>query len=122
MPAIEVSGLAQKAALWVSRDIADDHGEPTVSAAIEINARWEKRTYEAITSDATPVAITGAIMVDRSIPEGSIMRLGELSSVPSPPDYLVQVVSCDEVPDVKGREYQRTVTVRKWKDSLPTIV
>jgi hypothetical protein len=121
MPGIEVSGLDQKAALWVSRNISDDHGEPTVSAGVEINVRWEKKTYEAITSDATPVAITGVIHVDRVIPEDSIMRLGTLASVPSPPDYLVQVVSYDEVPDVKGREYQRTVTVRKWKDDLPAI-
>lgn len=122
MPAIEVSGLDQKAALWASRNISDSHGEPTVSAAVEINARWEKRTFESIMDDATPVAITGVIHVDREIPEGSIMWLGELADVPDPPTKLVSVVSYDEIPDVKSREYQRTVTVRKWKDALPTIV
>lgn len=120
MPAVEVSGLDQKAALWVKSG-SDDHGDPTVSAGIEIDVRWERRTFEAITSDATPVAITGVIMVDRAIAENSIMRLGTLVSVPDPPTYLVEVVSYDEVWDVKGRECQRTVTVRKWKDALPTI-
>lgn len=122
MPNVEVMNLLQKAVLW-ERSAVDRYGEPTVSDPVEIDVRWEEGLQETIDAEGTPVAASGTVDVDQDIPVGSILWLGELADLPDPvTSGLVEVVSSDKVPDIKGRVYARSVTVRKWRASLPTIV
>jgi hypothetical protein len=121
MATIETKCLKQKAVLWALSDY-DRYGEPTVSAPIEISVRWEQNLSQSIDDNATPIAVNGTIFVDRVIPEGSILRLGnKVSLPPTVTTGLMEVVSTTDIPDLKGRVNQRTVTTRKWRGSLPTI-
>jgi hypothetical protein len=121
MPSIEIVGLSQKAVLWALSSY-DKRGEPTVITAAEIDVRWEWSKRVVMSKDGTPIALSAEVMVDRVIAPGSIMWLGELTAVPSPPTNLHEVVGYDETPDIKNREYQRNVSLTKWRDVLPTIV
>lgn len=118
---IETASLNQKAVLW-QRTSFDRNGEPRVSAPVEIKARWEEGLLESIDEEATPIAINGTVDVDRDIKSGSIMWLGKLRDLPSPvTEGLVQVVGFEKIPDIKGRVFARSVTVKKWRNKLPTV-
>ena len=115
--------LKQRAVLWafVSHD---QYGEVKVSdTPVEIRCQWDQTTQESVNSEATPIATTASIPVDRDITEGSLLRLGKLADLPSPvEDGLVEVVTFIKTPDVKARKFYREVGVREFKDALPTQV
>ena len=117
--------LKQDAVLWAVKtgtDI-DADGNSKVSAAEGIKVRWERSVQEAVTSDATTTAISSTVFVDRVVNEGSILWLGSIKTIPSTPTPLLEVVNYSEIPDLKGRRFTRTVTLRAWgRDTLPTIV
>lgn len=121
MTTVEECGLNRPAVLWAFSKY-DSHGEPKVVAGVEIMTNWEKSRRQLMGDDDAPIATDAIVMVDRVIAEGSIMRLGELADVPTPPDNLYEVVASDEVGDVKGREFQRNVTLQRWKKPMPVIV
>lgn len=117
----ETKYLTEKAVLWV-RTTFDEAGEPVVAEPIEIDVRWEADRREIIGPNDTPIAVTAVVMVDRNIPEGSMMWLGELADLPAEvTEGIQEVVAYSEVPDVKGREFQRTVMLAKYKGQLPTV-
>lgn len=122
MPSLEVEGLRQKAVLWPLAAY-DKHGDQKVNSPVEIDARWESGLREQINDNDRPIAINATIMVDRDIAIGSLLWLGELDELPDSgsPTGLVEVVNFDKIPDTKARKFQRTVTVKKWKQDLPDI-
>lgn len=99
----------------------DSHGEPTVIDPVEIDTHWESGLRERMGENDNPIAISGTILVDRDIALNSILWLGELVDLPASPTNLVEVVDFDKIPDDKGRKFQRTVFVKKWKEDLPTV-
>ncbi len=111
----------QKAVLWVFAGY-DGHGDVTVSAATEIDVRWEERRREVLDANGNSIAIDATVVVGQEIAVGSVLWLGALADVASPPVNLKQVVVYDSIPDVKGQEFRRTVGLVKYSDSLPTIV
>lgn len=121
MPPIETIGCIKKAVLW-SFSGRDKYGQPVVSAAEEINVRWEPSRREILGEQSQPIATDVDVMVEQEITLGSIMRKGFLADVPSPADNLYEVIAYDETDDIKGVEVQRNVTLRRWKDGLPSIV
>lgn len=124
MGRVEDLGLKQKAVLW-TRAGYDKHGEIKVNAAVEIDVRWERALSQRMSEDDTPIAITATIDVDRDIAVGSLLWLGnkiDLPAVIANITNLVQVIGFDSIPDIKGRVFQRSVTVKKWRDRLPPIV
>lgn len=123
MPAIETEGANQFAVLW-AYSAPDSHGQPTVEAAVEIAARWEWGQRQVMTAESTPITCDASVMVDQEIAMGSLLWQGELADLPDPVEDVVlyEVVGKDTTPDVKGRSFQRNVFVRKWRESLPTIV
>lgn len=122
MPRIEKRLLNQKAVLW-PRVGTDRNGEPTVGSPLEINVRWEEDFRGSVDSQGTPIAVNGTIDVDRDITAGSILWLGELSDLPSPVTTgLMEALTMDRIPDIKGRFFARSVTVKEWRAALPTVV
>jgi len=117
----ETAGRKQKATLWAVAG-RDREGRPTVSAGVEILVRWEKATEEIISDEALSLVASDVLMTDQEIAEGSIIWKGALADVPDPPTDLREVISNEEIPDVKGRSYQRTVVLGKYANALPTIV
>lgn len=118
MTVIETSGCLQDAVLWPFLK-HDSNGEPVVSDPVEILVRWEHTVMQALNNESGSIVVTAAVMVDLAIAPGSIMRLGTLDSVPDPPNKLVEVVDFVETPDVKARNFQRSVIVRRWERGLP---
>jgi hypothetical protein len=122
VPALEIVNLRQRAVFWATSG-KSRYGEPTVASPVEIRVRWEEGISESIDDSATPIAVNATVDVDRDVAAGSILRLGKLTDLPSPvTDGLMEVISFEATPDIKCRRYQRSVTVRRWRSSLPTVV
>lgn len=117
---LEEEGLTEKAAVWELSHF-NAHGNPVVLAAVEIDSRWEIRRRSSINDIGEAIATHAEVMVDRELKLNSLIRRGELADVPSPPDNLYEVIDYWEVPDVKGEEIQRNVTLKRWKKAAPTI-
>lgn len=113
----------QYAVLW-ARTGWDGNGEPKVAPAREIKVRWEFTQREVIGDDGTPIAVDATVDVGEDIPTGSIMWLGRLADLPDGKEFdqpLLQVITADKIPDIKGRQFARSVTLSKWRRTLPTI-
>lgn len=122
MPTLETSSLHQKAVLWTASGL-DDESVVTLNAKIEIDIRTEKRRKESTDAQANPIATVLTVWVDREIAIGSILWIGTLEAwnALSPKSNLKQVIMYEEIPDIKGREIERIVTLQKFGDTLPAL-
>ena len=118
MPAIETSDLHQKAVLWTTSGF-DDYGDPTIGSPVELNVRWETGQKESLDSQGNTIALDSIAVVDQAVAVGSVMWLGALADVPSPATDLRSVVGYSEIPDLKNREFRRTVSLMKLSNELP---
>lgn len=122
MPSVETGDLTQKAVLWALSSY-DEHGEPTVKAAIEIDVRWEEAQSQSIDPDGNTVAISAVVMVDRDIEPNSEMWQGELEKyndlAAAPTRY--RVVGFEKAPDVKGRSHFRRVLLTRIGKRTPNL-
>lgn len=113
--------LKQKAVLWAYYD-TDGNGEPRVSDPVEIDCRWEDITSQMLSENGEPVQIEAEVFVDQAIAVRSVIWKGSLEDLPSTPTALKEVYAYVEVPDIKGRKFDRLVLVRRFRESLPTVV
>ena len=120
MPPPEVQNLNQRAALWVASTL-DRHGRFTLLSVVEIAVRWEGGEQEGGRPQSTSAPEDVTAFVDRVITIGSIMRYGTVAALPTSPDKLFKVTGYTGMPDIKGRIYQRSVTLTKYGDTLPTV-
>lgn len=124
MPEQELSHRFQKAVLW-ERGYYDAYGQPTAKDPVEIDVRWEDNQSESLDQQGNTVVLDASVTVDRKIAPGSLMWLGSLADLPFGTDLgdetekLMQVVTCNEVPDIKGRVTWREVGLKRYTDSLP---
>ena len=110
----------QKAVLWTFAGY-DGHGEVKVSAAAEIDVRWEEGNNEMRGPDGHNVAVDATVVVGQEIDVGSILWLGAIADVATPPVSLKQVVAKKSTPDDKGRHYRRALGLMKYSNELPTL-
>lgn len=123
MPDIETACRNQRAVLWMASATAvSDDGKRKVAAAVEIKVRWENRREETTDSQGQAVSVTAEVVVDRDVIVGSILWLGALDDIASPPVNLQKVVAFDKIPDVKGTKYRRTVRLTRHHNTLPPLV
>lgn len=114
MPPMETVNLYELAVLWEPTGL-DQFGQPTVAVAasgVEICVRWEEKLNEEVGPESTPVSTPDVVFVDRVIAIGSQIRRGAKADLPSTLDELREVIDYSEIPDVKGRNRQRTITLR----------
>lgn len=124
MPAQETTHRFQKAVLWTAVTTgvkSSDYGEHKVNAKIQILVRWEERRREAIDPNGNTIAVDIVAVVNQDIPVGSIMWLGDIDDVAIPPVDLKEVVTFNKIPDIKGRNYRRTVGLIRYSNELPTL-
>jgi hypothetical protein len=122
MPPIETSYLKQKAVLWaVIAAGFDTDGRQTVSAAVEINVRWERTGRQILGPQGGTITEDSLVVVDRDIDEYSIMWLGKKVDLPSTLSNLREVIIFRSTPDLRGRRFRRTVSLIKHSNTLPTI-
>ena len=118
MAVLETTALHQKAVLYTANGF-DDYGEPKVDAAVEIDVRWEIGKHEGISPTGAPIALDSTVVVDREIAIGSAIWLRALADLPSPVTNLRTVIDYAEIPDIKGRQVYRTVSLMKLSDEIP---
>jgi len=110
--------LPQKAVVWEFTGNYDGNGNPTVSTTpIEVCARWERTKSQQDGPDGQPISIVAIVDVDRYVAPNSRIRQGCLANLPTPLDNLREVVSVDEVPDIKAIETQYSLNVRVWNSN-----
>lgn len=100
----------------------DEYGAPTVSTPVELTVRWEQGLSQQIQTAAAPTSVDATVWVDRDIEVGSMFRLSALVDVPGTADEILEVVDFQKIPDIKGREFERVVLLRKYMELLPTVV
>src|SRR5579872_2190737 len=104
MPAFETRDRYQATALWV-RTGSNQHGQDVVSPTPQtIRSRWVDSSNRVMTPEGNEYATQATVTTNLTIPMGSIMWLGALSS-PSqvPTSGLFQVVDVSITPDIKNR-------------------
>lgn len=127
MPPLETTSLIHKAVLWKSTSRLTRDGRKKVEAPIQIKCRWEKVRRQSINGAGAIVGTVATVVVDREAPDGSILWLGELDDwygTGSGHDEgeLMEVVSYEEVSDIKGRNVRREVGLVRGNDTLPPLV
>ena len=120
MGSISSSSLHQKAILWTANGY-DDDGEHKVSAAVEVDVRWEEGRQETIDPQGNTIAIDAIVYINQEVAIGGVMWLGELADVPDTPTNLKEVVSYTQIPDIKNRNTLYAVSLMKLSNELPTI-
>ena len=120
MPSQETTSRHQKAVYWEANGF-DDNGEPKVDAAVDLVVRWEQKRGEALNAQGNTIASDATVVVNRDIVVGSIMWLGILDDVASPPVDLWQVIDFSRIPDVKGRVDRRVVLLMRYSNELPEL-
>jgi hypothetical protein len=122
MSRLATKRLHQYAVLWMASGSHNATGEPTLNTPTEIKVRWEENRAETLDSKNDRVAIDANVAVDREITEGSILWKGKLldHTTGTSTNYK-QVVAYSEIPDVKGRNPRRLVTLIKHSDTLPDL-
>lgn len=104
-------------------------GEWTVSAPVEIQCRWEDSLTESPDAQSSPIAKPVKAFVNQSIPINSILYQGCLEDVVGTgTGFIVEdmpllyVTEYNAMPDIKGRKKTRTITLRKYSNTLPVVV
>ena len=125
MPPQETSHRFQTVTYW-AKGGTDAYAQPTLSTPVELLARWEFRRAEALDAQGRTVALDAFAVLDRAVAVGGLMWLGEYedwlgTGSAGDDDELMEVVTYDEIPDVKGRFYERTAGLRKFRDTLPSV-
>ncbi len=62
----------QKAVLWTFAGY-DGHGDVKVSAAVEVDVRWEERRSETLDVNGNSIAVDATAVVGQEISVGSVM-------------------------------------------------
>lgn len=108
--------------LWAATT-PDINGDMKVSSPINIKGFWIASKSRVLDQDNNHVRTSVTVTdLDREIPTGSIMRLGRVADVPSPPTNLYSVADYNEAPDFHGENFVRSVKLIKYNNSsLPTI-
>lgn len=123
MPPIETMEFNQKAVLWRRTGI-NANAEPRLASPVEISCRWDDtpKAHSGAANDET-IRIDATAIVDRDIPIGSDLWLGTLNDfygVGSAGDEVnvMTVVSSRRVPDLKGIETWRSVSMSRKRGAV----
>ena len=122
MPPPESAHRNQKAVLWAA-DGFDDYGVPKVDAAVEIDVRWDPNQSEAVDPQGNTIAVDATVVVGQDIAIGSRMWLGTLedyNALATAPQFM-EVSRFDKTPNIKGRVFNRIVSLVNSSKELPTL-
>lgn len=116
--------MPQKAVLW-SKSGTDRYGDPLRGSPSEISVRWVVTHRQASDPQGNPITIDAQVSTSQDIVVGSVMWLGELadwygSGSGGVDDEVMEVVTRNRVPDLKGRVTRYEYGLAKYRDTLPT--
>jgi len=124
MPPIETSDRHQYAVLWSPAGHTRT-GDKKINTGVELSVRWEDEISGNRPKKSDEEQYDALIVVAEDIEIGSIVWEGELTDLPvSIPTVtsLYEVINFKKVTDVKGRNIRRVCHLKKWSNTLPTIV
>lgn len=104
----------QKAVYWASSG-TNSLGEPTHSDPIEVSVRIRKGISQSMDAKNNVIASHIQFGVDREIPAGSLLWIGELANLPDPvtSEGIFEIIDYSEVPDIKARKFDRHVDTKR---------
>ena len=119
----------QKAVLWPANGF-NSQGKPVVSAAEEIDCRWDSGVVRdangaASSSSSSREAVVGmhTVYPDQAVPLFSLLRLGTLESIEGleTPDEIFEVSNSQAIPNLRNTETLYILTL-KASHSEPDVV
>jgi hypothetical protein len=121
MPAIESGARYQDAVYWKASGI-DRYGRETVDEPIPIKLRFELTKTRAPDMRGNLTGYDAQAVVDREMPIGSLLWLGDIDSLPGtalvPETDVMVVASMVSIPDIKGRRFHLTAMLNRRGDTL----
>lgn len=120
MVRLETASLKQKATLWPAGTESTSAGQKKVTAAVEIDVRWEDKEDDALDPKGEVIRIDATAIVKQDIEVGSLMWLGRKRDW-SAGVTLSEVVSFSKIPTIKGGRFRRVAGLRRFSDTLPPI-
>lgn len=125
MPGPERAMLHQRAVL-LQRQGTDPFGDPVIEGVPEeLPCRWEWAGSQTQGAEGDRANADATVWLGQWLPAGSILWPGALADFPPGTGFsgddsgLYEVMSCEGVPDVKGRAWLWRAGVQGWKQGLP---
>lgn len=118
--------LCQRA-VYMAATGKDRFGHTTRAAPVQVNVRFEFSKRRGVGPDGVTEATDAWAAVDRDMPSGSLLWLGELTdwygtgSGTYVEADVYEVTTKKEIPDEKGRSVRRTVNLRRFSDRVPEL-
>lgn len=129
MPEPSRSDLLDTALVWRITGLID--GEPVLSAPVQLTpptsgVRWNSSKRDGKDAKGQKISLDATVMVKVDIPIDSIMWLGSLtewygtgSGSGAVDPEVMQVVSKNDVSDLKGRETTRNLGLMRYRGTPP---
>lgn len=121
MPPPERAGRHQTAVLW-RKEGEDRFSEASFDDPEELTVRWEWRREVRHRPDGQPVGIDALVIVTEEVPLGSLLWKGTLEAFEDETAgsiRLMEAVTYEEIPDIKGRHTLRELGLIRFKGSVP---
>lgn len=110
----------QDAVVWKFATF-DDEGQVTVNSPIAMKVRTEEKTRETLDPKGNTVVTFMSINVSSEVVVGSLIWLGKKSDLPTTITNILQVIDRDNIPNTKGRRFDRWVGVQRHGNRQPVI-
>lgn len=133
MPAFDAISRRQKAVLWPPTQ-PDQYGQQQMGEPSNIRVRWINKKRLMAGPEGQQILVDATAVVGQEVAPESLMWLATDNSptsdtaleqwygVGSSGDIaaLMEVVAYEDTPDIKARQFRRTVGLVRYKGSLPT--
>lgn len=118
-------GRHDKAVYW-KRTGVDQDNRPTVDQPIEIDCRWVDKARQMVSRDGTIIGVESTVFTDEPLEDGSVLWHGELEDRPGTGfgderEQLMEVISVDKVPSIRGRETIYRANLQRYTDERPSL-
>lgn len=128
MPALEVLDLKGKAVLWAVLRY-DRQGNPVLAPPVEIPVRWEEAQTDSLDPQGQQIVVDVIMATNRNIVNGSLLWEGSLDDLEEeagtamvPAANIYELVTRNRGDDLKGRSRRFEFGLKRFKDTLPTVV
>ena len=105
----------QTAVYWaLDENPVNEYSQPRYADPVEILVRWEPSEDQIITKEGSSVTASAKVFVGQDMEVGELLMLGELTDLeedldPRQQEGALEIRSFNKLPDLKVRNYLRTV-------------
>lgn len=123
MPNIESQDRPHQVVYWAA-GTPGNYGKVTVEQPVQLDVRWRAVKANPKSAQSQSENITATATVNQDTPVNGLMWRGKLTELPtdlSTLTELYEIVSFTSTPDIKGRFYHREASLRRYRNTLPTV-